>query len=91
MKNRRAIPITARTLETLIRLSTAHAKMRLSRKVEKVDAIAAVEVVRQAIEAEDFKKNISFREEAANIQLKGKFSNSVALNLFYFDSHSKKS
>lgn len=70
MKNRRAIPITARTLETLIRLSTAHAKMRLSRKVEKVDAIAAVEVVRQAIEAEDFKKNISFREEAANIQLK---------------------
>jgi DNA replication licensing factor MCM3 len=42
-------PLTARTLETLIRLATAHAKARLSPKVEGVDAKQAEEIMRFAL------------------------------------------
>ncbi|PNF28221.1 DNA replication licensing factor Mcm3 [Cryptotermes secundus] len=44
----RTQPVTARTLETLIRLSTAHAKARLSRTVDIDDAQAAIELVQFA-------------------------------------------
>ncbi|KAL4291054.1 hypothetical protein GQ457_14G008530 [Hibiscus cannabinus] len=43
------LPITARTLETMIRLSTAHAKLKLSRKITKVDVEAALKVLNFAI------------------------------------------
>lgn len=41
-------PVTARALETLIRLSTAHAKARLSVNVLAEDAEAAIEMVQYA-------------------------------------------
>ena len=46
---RRTSPMTARTLETLIRLSTAHAKSRLSSRVEESDAIVAEEILKFAL------------------------------------------
>merc|ERR1711993_54409 len=44
----RTQPVTARALETLIRLSTAHAKARLSKTVDAVDAETAIELVQFA-------------------------------------------
>ncbi|KAF1924923.1 MCM-domain-containing protein [Didymella exigua CBS 183.55] len=46
---RRTSPITARTLETLIRLSTAHAKSRLSKRVDQKDAEVAEQILRFAL------------------------------------------
>lgn len=46
---RKTSPMTARTLETLIRLSTAHAKARLSTRVEERDAKEAESILRFAL------------------------------------------
>ena len=46
---RRTSPMTARTLETLIRLATAHAKCRLSNRVDERDATAAESILRYAL------------------------------------------
>lgn len=46
---RKTSPLTARTLETLIRLATAHAKARLSHRVEERDAEAAESILRFAL------------------------------------------
>lgn len=46
---RRTSPMTVRTLETLIRLATAHAKSRLSNRVDERDAVAAEAILRFAL------------------------------------------
>lgn len=43
------LPITARCLETIIRLSTAHAKLRLSKTVQLEDVAAAMEILTFAL------------------------------------------
>ncbi|KAL5534587.1 hypothetical protein ACEPAG_1050 [Sanghuangporus baumii] len=53
---KRTSPLTARTLETLIRLSTAHAKARLSPKVQEQDAQVAEEILRWALFKEVLKR-----------------------------------
>jgi DNA replication licensing factor MCM3 len=46
---RKTSPMTVRTLETIIRLATAHAKSRLSNRVEERDAAAAEAILRFAL------------------------------------------
>jgi len=43
------LPITARCLETIIRLSTAHAKLRLSKKIQISDVEAAMDILQFAL------------------------------------------
>ena len=69
---RRTSPLTVRTLETLIRLATAHAKSRLSNRVDERDAAAAESILRfalfkEVVEDESRKKRRRTRQvESAN-------------------------
>lgn len=51
---RKTSPMTVRTLETIIRLATAHAKSRLSNRVEEQDVLAAETILRFALFKEVF-------------------------------------
>lgn len=62
--HKRTAPVTARTLETLIRLATAHAKVRLSRTIDVKDAKVAEELLRYALFKEVAKKGSKRRKVA---------------------------
>lgn len=66
---KRTSPLTARTLETLIRLSTAHAKARLSASVDERDAMAAEEILRFALFKEVLKQTRRKKRRLNNGQL----------------------
>src|SRR5690606_20745213 len=61
--NFRAVPITVRTLETLIRLSTAHAKLRLTKAISKKDCEVAFEMLNFALYHETGKDYLEVSED----------------------------
>lgn len=63
--HKKTAPVTARTLETLIRLSTAHAKVRLSKTIDVKDAKVAEELLRYALFKEMAKKTKAKRRKIA--------------------------
>lgn len=64
---RKTSPMTARTLETLIRLSTAHAKARLSNRVEEKDAKVAESILRFALFKEVVEDERRKRRKTTNV------------------------
>ncbi|ODV60703.1 MCM DNA helicase complex subunit MCM3 [Ascoidea rubescens DSM 1968] len=63
---RKTSPITVRTLETLIRLATAHAKVRLSQRIEVKDAKVAEEILRYALFKEVVKRTRKTKKRKTN-------------------------
>lgn len=60
-QNKVACPVTVRTLETMIRLATAHAKLRLAKTVTTADIDIAVKLIHLSI----FNENMDEEEEQA--------------------------
>lgn len=56
--DRNTLPITPRALETLIRLATAHARLRLSQQITKEDAEQAISILKHALYHENIGDNV---------------------------------
>ena len=70
----RFMPITVRTLESLIRLATAHAKLRLSKEIEQIDCETAVEMMTYSLFGEDEVEKMKERNMEPGMQQNAKSS-----------------
>ena len=52
-ENKVAVPVTVRTFETLIRLATAHAKLRMSKTIDQSDVGIAAQLLNETIFREE--------------------------------------
>ncbi|KAF7684021.1 DNA replication licensing factor mcm3 [Astathelohania contejeani] len=68
-KKNQVVSVTPRMLETMIRLATAHAKLRMSERVEEEDAKAIIEILKKSLFKEIIKhhKKIKTEENMNNI------------------------
>lgn len=67
-QNSRTLPVTARSLETLIRLSAAHAKARLSNDIEEADANKAMELMKFALYHATSDEKLHIRNNVASME-----------------------
>ena len=60
--NQKVMPITVRSLESLIRLATSHAKLRLSKEIEIEDCEIAIELMTYCLFGEDEVQKLKDKE-----------------------------
>ncbi|KMZ58283.1 DNA replication licensing factor MCM3-like protein [Zostera marina] len=74
------LPITARTLETIIRLSTAHAKLKLQNDVLKSDVKAALSVLNFAVYHKELTDMEEREQKQRESELKQKTENDAGIS-----------